>query len=54
MAKNISKNPGRALENGAIVGSALAIKNPKAALSSLPEVIHFYHTGRGLYLGKFV
>ena len=31
-----------------------ATKNPKAALSSLPEVINFYHTGKRLYLGKFV
>ena len=54
MAKNVTKNPGRALEFGANVGSAFATKNPKAVLSSLPEVIIFYHTGRGLYLGKLV
>ena len=54
MAKNISKNPGRALEIGANVGSAFATTSPKAVLSSLPEVINFYHTGKGLYLGKFV
>ena len=54
MAKNVLKNPGRALEIGANVGSAFASRNPKAALTSLPEVINFYHTGRGLYLGKFV
>ena len=54
MAKNVLKNPGRALEIGANVGSAFVSKNPKAALSTLPEVINFYHTGKGLYLGKFV
>ena len=54
MAKNVLKNPGRALEIGANVGSAFASRNPKAALTSMPEVINFYHTGKGLYLGKFV
>ena len=54
MAKNVLKNPGRALEIGANVGTAFASRNPKAALSTLPEVINSYHTGKGLYLGKFV
>ena len=53
MAKNILKNPGRALEIGANVGTAFAPRNPKAALTSLPEVINFYHTGKGLYLPRF-
>ena len=53
MAKNVLKNPGRALEIGANVGTAFASRNPKAALTSLPEVINFYHTGRGLYLPRF-
>ena len=53
MAKNVLKNPGRALENGANVGTAFASRNPKAALTSLPEVISFYHTGKGLYLPRF-
>ena len=34
MAKNVLKNPGRALEIGANVGSAFASRNPKAALTS--------------------
>ena len=54
MAKNVLKNPGRALEIRANVGSASASRSPKAALSSLPEVIIFYHTGKGLRLCKFV
>ena len=32
------------LEIGANVGTALASRSPKAALSSLPEVSTFYHT----------
>ena len=54
MAKNVLRKPGRALEIGANVGSAFATKSPKATFSSLPEEINFYHTGKGLYLGKFV
>ena len=54
LATNVLKNPGRALEIGANVATAAASRNPKAALSTLPEVIIFYHTGKGLYLGKFV
>ena len=54
LAINALKNPSRFLEIGANVAAATASRNPKAALSALPEVIIFYHTGKGLYLGKFV
>ena len=54
MAKNVSKNPGRAVEIGAIISSAFASRCPKAALSSLPEVTNFHHAGKGLYLGLSV
>ena len=54
LATNALKNPSRLLEIGANVATAAVSKNPKAALSALPEVINFYHTGKGLYLGKFV
>ena len=54
LATTVLKNPGRALEIGANIATAAATKSPKAALSTLPEVINFYHTGKGLYLGKFV
>ena len=54
MAENVLKNLGPALEIGANVGSAFASRSSKAALSSLPEVINFYHTGNALYLGKIV
>ena len=54
LAKNVLSNPGRALDLTAEIATAAATKSPKAALSKLPEVINFYHTGKGLYLGKFV
>ena len=54
LAKNLIRNPGRALDLTAKIATAAATKSPKAALSTLPEVIDFYHTGKGLYLGNFV
>ena len=54
LSTNALKNPSRFFEIGANVAAATAERNPKAALSALPEVINFYHTGRGVYLGKFV
>ena len=41
MARDVLKNPGKALKNGANVGTAFTSRSPKAALSSLPEVINF-------------
>ena len=54
IAKNSIKDPGRALEIGSNVCSGFASRSPKAALLLLPEVINFYPTEKGLYLGKFV
>ena len=54
LAKNVLSNPGRALDLAAKIATAAATKSPKAALSTLPEVVNFYHTGKVLYLGKFV
>ena len=54
LATNVLKNPGRALQITSNIATAAATKNPKAALSPLPEVFNFYHAGKGLYLGKFV
>ena len=54
LASNALKNPSSFLEIGANVATAAASRNPKAPLSALLEVINFYHTGKGLYLGKFV
>ena len=53
IATNALKNPSRFLEIGANVATAAVCKNPKAALAALPEVINFYHTGKGLYLEIF-
>ena len=54
LATNVLKNPARFLEIGANVAAAAASRNLKAALSTLPELINYYHTGKGLYLGKVV
>ena len=54
LATNALKNPARFLEIGANVATAAASGNPEAALSTLPEVTNFYHTGEGLYFVKFV
>ena len=54
LAKNVLSNPGRALDLTAKIATAAAFKNSKQALSTLPELITFYNTGKGLYLGKFV
>ena len=54
LATNALKNPARFLEIVANVATAAASRNPKAALSTVPEVINFYHTGRGLYLPRFI
>ena len=49
MAKNVLKNPTRALNI-----TAAASRNSKNLLSTLPELITYYNTVKGLYLGKFV
>ena len=54
MAKNVLSNPGRALDLTAKIATAAASRNSKQTLSTLPELITFYNTGKGLYLGKFV
>ena len=53
LARNALKNPSRFLAIGANVTAATASTNPKAALSAMPEVINFYHTGKGLFLARF-
>ena len=54
MAKRVVKNPSRFLDISANVATTAASRNPKNVLSTIPEVINFYHSGKGLYLGKFV
>ena len=54
-SKKCLKNPGRALEKGGNVVVAFASRSsPNAALSTLPHVTNFYHTGNSLFSGKFV
>ena len=53
MAKNVLTNPGRALDLTAKIATAAASRNSKQALSTLPELITFYHTGKGFYLPRF-
>ena len=54
MAKNVLSNPGRALDLTAKIATEAVSKNSEQALSTLPELITFYNTGKGLYLGKFI
>ena len=54
MAKKVLSNQGRALGLTAEIATAAVSKNSKQALSTLPELITFYSTRKGLYLGKFV
>ena len=54
MAKNVLSNPGRALDLTAKITTAAASRNSKQALSTIPELVTFFKTGKGLYLGKFV
>ena len=54
MGKNVLSNPGRASDLTAKIATAAASRNSKQALSTLPELITFYNTGKCLYLGTFV
>ena len=54
LTTNVLRNPGGALETTSNLATASATKNQKAALPSVLELISFYHTGNGLYLGNFV
>ena len=54
LATNVLNNPGRALDLTAKIATAAASRNSKQALSTLPELITFYNTGKGLYLVKVV
>ena len=53
-AKNVLNNPTRAPDIIANIATAAAIRNPKNVMKSLSELITFYITGKGKYLGKFV
>ena len=53
MAKNVLKNPGRALDITANIATAAASRNPKNVMTTVPELKTFYNTGKGLYPGEF-
>ena len=52
MAENVPKNPGIVLETGTNFGTEFASRSSKSALLTLINVIKFYHTSNGSYLGK--
>ena len=54
MAKNVLKNPRRALDITASIATWAAGRTPENVIKILPELITFYNTVKGLYLGKFV
>ena len=53
ISTNLLKNTGRAMEITSNIATAAASRHPKNVLSTLPEAINFYHTKKGLHLGKF-
>ena len=54
LATNALKNSARLLETDANVATAAASRNPKAALTTLPEVINLYHMVKDYTLVVFV
>ena len=54
MAENVLSNPGRASDLKAKIAPVAVSKFFKQALSTLPELITFYNTAKGLYMGEFV
>ena len=54
MAKIVLSNSTRALDITAKVATAAASRKPKNVMSTLPELICFYNTGKGLYFSEFV
>ena len=54
MAKKVPSNQTRALILTAKIATAAASQNSKQALSTLPKLITFYNTGKGLYRGKYI
>ena len=51
MTKNVLSNPGGALD---LTAKRATSRKFKQALSTIPELITFYNTAKGLYLGKIV
>ncbi len=46
--KKVANNPGRALEVGANLATAIASRKPSAVLSQTPDLIKFATTGKGI------
>ena len=47
ISKNVMENPGGALRIEAKTGTLAISKNSKVGLSTTPNFLIFYHTGRG-------
>ena len=47
MAKNVLRNPGRALDITANTVRTAASFNTEATLSTITDMINIYHTGKG-------
>ena len=54
MAKNVLRNPTRALDITANNATAAVSRNLEGVMSTLPELLTVYNTIKGLYLGQFV
>ena len=54
LAKNVLKNPSRALDITANLATAAASRTSKNVMKTLPEVINLHRTRSGLYFGKIV
>ena len=52
MAKNVLSNPRPALDSTTKIATVAVSKKSKQPLSTIPELITFYNTVEGLYLGK--
>ena len=52
--ENVIQNQGGALDITAKIATAAVSKTSKQALSTLPDLLTFFNTGKGLHLGKFV
>ena len=52
--ESMLSNPSRALDITANVANAVACRNPKAPLPTLPGLIIFHNAGKSFYLEKIV
>ena len=52
--ENVLQDLEGALDTTAKIATAAVSKTSKQALSTLPDLLTFFNTGKGLHLGKFV